>query len=443
LNNHRWNILPPVPDTYLPGDSSFSRLIFQLLYNRGLTETAQQKLFIAGDERLSNDPFLLPDMHPAVARIYRALLSGEKVAVYGDFDADGITSTVLLVQGLALLDCEAIPYIPDRITEGHGLVKDALKELLRKGVSLVITVDCGTTNLPEVEYAKKLGIDVLITDHHTPLDELPAAVAVVNPKRTDSAYPFSELAGVGVAFKLIQALYQNIGKEEACLKPLIDLVTIGTVADMSPLLGENRYLVREGLKEMNKNLRLGIRALLEKSERSTENLDASSIGWVIAPRLNAAGRLAHAMESYNLLMTVAEAEAKEMAASLEETNAERQELTASITEKAREQVLAQGILPILIADDSEYNIGIAGLVASRLAEEFYRPAIVIETGEQQSSGSCRSIPEFNIVAALNHCGRLFTHFGGHKMEYRYRGKPARTQWQHLSTYPEDGAFRTK
>jgi single-stranded-DNA-specific exonuclease len=412
LNHYRWNLLPPVPDKRLVSSSGLSPLVAQLLYNRGLTEPSQLEPFIIGDKRLSGDPWLLPDMHLAVARLYRALLSGENIAVYGDFDADGITGTALLVQGLSSLGVKVTPYIPHRLTEGYGLKTIALENLHRQGISLVITVDCGITALAEVKRAKRLGLDIIITDHHTPLPEIPPAIAIINAKRMDSDYPFSELTGAGVAIKLLQALFQGIGKERQ-LDDLLDLVAVGTIADMAPLSGENRYLVKQGLKLINTTPRLGIREIISQAGLSPGSLDAESISWIIAPRLNAAGRLAHAMTSYKLLMTDSVQEARGLAIWLEQKNSERQRLTTNVLAKAREQIQAQGISPLLIASDSNYPVGIVGLVASRLAEEFYRPAIVIRTGEKISSGSCRSIPEFNIILALNQCSRLLSQFGGH------------------------------
>ena len=412
MNHSRWNLLPPVPDKHLVNDSGFPPLIAQLLYNRGLTEPSQLEPFITGDKRLSGNPFLLPDMHQAVARTYQALLSGENIAIYGDYDVDGITATALLVQGLSSLGAKAIPYIPHRLTEGYGLKTAALENLYRQGISLVITVDCGITDLSQVKKAKKMGLDIIITDHHTPLPEIPLAIAIVNPKLPGSNYSFSELTGVGVAFKLLQALFQSIGREQQ-LDELIDLVALGTVADMAPLLEENRYLVKEGLKLINTNPRLGVREIITQTGLNIGTIDSESISWILAPRLNAAGRLAHAMTSYKLLMTDSPQEAQELSIWLEQKNAERQKLTTSVLAKAREQVLAQGISPLLVASDRDYPVGIAGLVASRLSEEFYRPAIVIRTGEQVSSGSCRSIPEFNIILALNQCSSLLSQFGGH------------------------------
>jgi single-stranded-DNA-specific exonuclease len=411
LNRYRWNILPPAPEEYLPA-SGLSPLIAQLLYNRGIRQPAQLESFLSGDKRLAGDPSRLPDIEPAVARIYRALLSGETIAIYGDFDADGITGTAILVRGLSKLGGKAVPYIPHRLTEGYGLNVTALESLHKQGVSLVVTVDCGITAIDEVKRAKRLGLDVIITDHHSPLPEMPSAIAIINPKRADSSYGFSELTGAGVALKLLQAMFRNLGKEGQ-LEELMDLAAIGTVADIAPLSGENRYLVKEGLKLMNSNPRLGLGEIISQAGLKLGNLSAESISWTIAPRLNAAGRLAHAMTSYKLLMTESPQEARDLASWLEEKNSERQRLTTKVLATAREQVVAQGIKPLLVAADKDYPLGIAGLIAGRLAEEFYRPSIVIRTGETVSSGSGRSIPEFNMIKALTERRQLFSHFGGH------------------------------
>ncbi|MCL0046410.1 single-stranded-DNA-specific exonuclease RecJ [Dehalococcoidales bacterium] len=412
MNHSRWNLLPSVPDKHPVTTSGFPRLIAQLLYNRGLTKPSQFELFIAGDKRLSADPFLLPDMHQAVSRIYPALLRGERIAVYGDFDVDGITATALLVQGLSALGGKTIAYIPHRLTEGYGLKTVALENLYQQGISLVITVDCGITALSPVKRAQRMGLDIIITDHHTPPAVIPPAIATINPKLSSSNYPFSGLGGAGVAFKLLQALFLSVGKEEQ-LDELIDLVALGTVADMVPLLGENRYLVKQGLKLINANPRPGLREMIARAGLNIGSLDTENISWLIAPRLNAAGRLDHAMTSYNLLMTNSAEEAHQLAIWLEQKNAERQRLTDKVLVNAREQVLSQGISPLLIVSNSDYPVGIAGLVASKLSEEFYRPAIVIKTGEEVSYGSCRSIPEFNIILALNQCHSLLSQFGGH------------------------------
>ena len=405
-----WNLLPQIQQT--PSPPGIDHLIAQLLHNRGVSDPSQADLFLNADQRLEADPFLLPDMHQAVNRTYQALFAGEKIAVYGDFDADGITATVLLIQGLQKLGANVIPYIPHRLSEGYGLRTPALEKLRKQGISLVITVDTGITAIEEVDKAHKMGIDIIITDHHVPPENLPQARAVVDPKRHDSAYSSTELAGVGVAFKLLQALFRGIGKEEQA-DIVLDLVAIGTIADMSPPLGENRYLITEGLKWMNTKPRPGIKALINQTRLEAGKLDADSIGWVIAPCLNAAGRLADGLTGYKLLITEAVAEAQDLAVWLAGKNEERQRLTGTTLLRAREQVIARGLPPLLITADREYPMGIAGLVASRLTEEFYHPSIVIHTADTVCHASCRSIPEFDIIAALNKLSRYFSRYGGH------------------------------
>jgi len=412
LNRLRWNLLPTIPADHPINSYGLSSITAQLLYNRGVTEPSQIEQFLQADSRLSGDPLLMPDIHQAVARTYQALLSGESIAVYGDFDADGITGTALLAQGLESLGGRITPYIPHRLKEGHGLNSAALEHLQQQGISLVITVDCGITGVSQAAKAKKKGLDIIITDHHTPLDELPPAIAAIDPKRADSRYPFPELAGVGVAFKFLQALYRSMGKEEK-LNGCLDLVALGTVADMMPLLGENRYLVKQGLKLMNSQPRPGIREMTLLAGISTDSLTTEDISWIMAPRLNATGRLEHALSSYKLMTTDSPEEAREIAMILEEKNAERQRLTTKALTKAREQILTKGILPLLIASGNDYPAGIVGLVAGRLTDEFYRPSIVIKTSDSYSTGSCRSIPEFNIIQALNQCRNILSHFGGH------------------------------
>lgn len=404
--------MPPAPDEYLNGSTGYYGLLAQLLYNRGLNDPSQMELFLVGDERLSGDPFLLSDMNTAVSRIYRALLSAEKIAVYGDFDVDGVTSTALMVQGLASLGGVVIPYIPHRITEGHGLRLAAIQELRDQGVSLIITVDCGITDIEEVRYANKQGITVIITDHHTPPATVPPAFAIVNPKLASSEYPFNELAGVGVAYKVLEALMSSLGKEDQ-IEAHMDLVAIGTVADMVPLVSENRYLVKRGIRTLNTNPRLGIREIITRAGLSAGNLDADSITWCLSPWLNASGRLEHAIASYNLLTTTSPQEAHELAALLGQQNIERQRLTAKAMMEARQQIGSQGLAPLIMLCNKEFPLGIAGPVAGKLSEEYYRPVIIINIDDKTASGSSRSIPEFNIINALNQCAGLLGRYGGH------------------------------
>lgn len=369
--------------------------------------------FLAADPCLQGDPFLLPDMSKAVTRIYSALLAGENIGIYGDFDADGICGTALLTQALSSLGAQVTPYIPHRLEEGYGLNPTALKNLHQQGISLVITVDCGITDIAEVDQAKRLGLDIIITDHHLPLFSLPPALAVINPKRVDSSYPFPHLAGVGVAFKLLQALFKALGRNQG-LDDFLDLVALGTVADLMPLLGENRYLVKRGLEVLNHTQRLGIQQIVLSGGLQLGNLDSESISWILAPRLNAAGRIDHAITSYNLLMTDSFQEAHHLAKELEQRNSERQRLTSEVLSRAREQLLAEGVdSPLLMVGGADYPPGVVGLVASKLVDEFYRPVIILQLDQAIARGSARSIPEFDIVAALSECQDLLFRFGGH------------------------------
>jgi len=412
LNHRRWHMLPPIPRDYLDGAAGLSPLVTQLLFNRGIITPSQVRSFLGTDESLLADPFLLTDMSRAVSRLYRALLSGETIAVYGDYDVDGITATAILVKGFSCLGSQAVPYIPHRLAEGYGLKSAALEQLREQGISLVVTVDCGITAVSQVEKAGRRGLDIIITDHHTPPVDLPPALALINPRLSGSAYPCKDLTGAGVAFKLLQALFQSLGRESE-LDGLFDLVALGTIADIAPLFGENRYLVKRGLEQINAAPRLGLRQMIAQTGLNDGQISAENVSWLLAPRLNAAGRMAHALTSYNLLMTESPEEAVELSLWLEKKNTERQRLTLKTLASAREQVMEQGQLPLLFASDRDYAGGILGLVAGRLSEEFYRPAVVVRIGEKLSSGSCRSIPEFNIALALTQCRHLLTEFGGH------------------------------
>jgi single-stranded-DNA-specific exonuclease len=410
LSHCRWNLLPPIQSPP-ENTSGFSPLLLQLLHNRGVVRPEDFRPFLASDKSLLGDPFLFSDMEKAINRIKRAL-PDEIICVYGDFDADGITSTAALVHGISMLGGRAIPYIPHRQTEGHGLTIPVLKNLREQGVSLVITVDCGVTDASEVKQARQLGMDIIITDHHSPLEQIPEAIAVIDPKLNGCRYPFPHLAGVGVAYKLLQALSRGTGQEER-IDSVLDLVAIGTIADMSQPIGENRYLISEGLKLMNNNPRPGIKALIAQTRLEPGAITADSIGWVIAPCLNAAGRLADGLTGYKMLVTASQQEAEELAGWLSGKNEERQRLTTSTLLRAREQVIARGLPPLLITADREYPMGIAGLVASRLTEEFYHPSIVIHTADTICHASCRSIAEFDIIEALNKFSHYFSRYGGH------------------------------
>jgi single-stranded-DNA-specific exonuclease len=408
----RWKILPSVPDEYLNA-SDLSPLIVQLLYNRDV-KPEEIDPFLSADRRLEGNPFLLPDISQAVSRVYKAVLSREKIAVYGDFDVDGVTATVILVEGLSRLGAEVITYIPDRVNEGHGLKISALEKLKAQGASLVITVDCGVTDLTEVKQAREMGIDVIITDHHIPFGNLPRAVAVIDPKRKDSVYPYSDLAGAGVAFKLLQALFHKDSREK-WLSRLMDLVVLATVTDLVTLVGENRYLVKEGLRELNNSSHVGIQEMVKLAGLRLGELGAEDISWVLGPRLNAASRMNNASTSYQLLTTQSSEEARLLALELEKKNAERQKLTNEVLSRAREKLAAKLHLPVLIDGDESYSVGVIGLVAGKLVDEFYKPTIIINLGTELCQGSCRSIAGFDVAAALAECHDLLTTFGGHPL----------------------------
>ena len=321
------------------------------------------------------------------------------------------------MQTLAAFGANVRPYIPRRADEGYGLNPEALQHLKEDGVRLVITVDCGVRSLAEVAFAKAIGLDLIVSDHHMPTEDLPDAYALINPKQPDCPYPFKELAGVGLAFKIAQALLMvnaktDNAKVELTEDELLDLVALGTVADLAPLLGENRLLVARGLQQLRRTTRPGLRALLNFS--GSKMIDTSTIGFALGPRFNAAGRFDHALNAYDLLMTTDAAEADRIALDLDSRNRDRQALTRELFEKAREIVMAHADgSALLFAADPSFNSGVVGLVASRLTEEFYRPSVVIEQGPHESRGSCRSIPEFHITRALDECRELFVRHGGH------------------------------
>jgi len=436
LSRSRWNILPAPPDVRIFTSAGFSAVLARVLFHRGIFDPSQVDPFVEVDSSLCGDALLLPGMPQAVSRIYRAMLRGESIAVYGDFDADGVTATALMVEGLSLLGAKVVPYIPHRMTEGYGLKIAALETLRKQGVSLVVSVDCGITAVEPVKKAGRLGLDIIVTDHHLPLNETPAAAAVVDAKLPGSLYPFSDFSGAGIALKVLQALYRGVGKEEE-LERLFDLAALGTVADMVPLLGENRYVVKHGLRHLNDSPRLGIREMAVQAGLELGELDSESISWTLAPRLNAAGRLDHAMASYRLLTSDSTEEAHELAVWLQQKNQERQELTTKAMGRAREK-LQGDVGPAVLVGDSDFPVGICGLVAGRLSDELYVPAVVVRTGEEFSSGSCRSIPEFNIIEAMNQFQAEvggFIQYGGHAQAagFTMRTKDVRAFGAYLSS----------
>ncbi len=414
----RWQLFPTAPATLRQRFSHLSPVLVQILYNRGLTTEAQVQGFLEGHYLASTDPMLLEDMETAVNRIGTARQNDETIIVYGDFDADGVTSTVLLVEALRGLKGmerrKVIPYIPDRVDEGYGLNIEALNKIkLEMGADLVISVDCGIRSVAEVAHAREIGLDMIVTDHHSLGRELPPALAVINPKRPNSAYPETMLAGVGIAYKLAQALHYEMASYEGfSTQNLLDLVAIGTVADVAPLLGENRKLVVEGLEVLNTLQRPGVSALAHVAGVRAGMITAETIGFALGPRINAAGRLDHAYSAAKLLATDNLLQATQFANQLNELNRKRQAITSELTQHA-ELLLENRDDYLLFAADDKFLPGVVGLVASRLKENYYRPTIVVEMGETESHGSCRSIDEFHITDALDQVGHLLLRHGGH------------------------------
>lgn len=428
-SSKHWVVAPPAAPALLRQYRGMTPVLAQVLYNRGFVEPEAATRFLYARDVSANpldNKTKMKGIDSAVARLRAAIKKREPVVVYGDFDADGVTSSVLMVQTLEALGASVKPYIPHRVDEGYGLNSQALLKLARHGVKLVITVDCGIRSVKEVEDGLAYGVDLIITDHHSIGPELPqippSRGAVINPKQEDSKYPEDMLAGVGVAYKVAEALLTvenaNNGRSSKAsqfdLNSVLDLVAIGTVADLAPLdRPENRAFVRRGLDVINQARRPGIRALLEVAGIQPGQASAMSIGFGLGPRINAAGRLESAMIAYSLLSTADIDEAEKLALELQGLNTKRQDLTRAAQDLIRERVAQTGDAPLIFASDRHFQPGIVGLVAGRLAEEFFRPAIVMEEGETESRASCRSIPQFDITHALDQCADLLVRHGGH------------------------------
>lgn len=421
--NKTWFIEPTIPSEILRNYKGMSPILAQILYNRGMDTPEDARNFIS-ELPLKVNPFIMKDMTKAVTRIRQAIRQGEKMAVYGDFDADGVTSTTLMMQVLGLLGANARAYIPNRVDEGYGLNSPALKELANQGITLVVTVDCGIRSVSEVVDGKRFGLDIVVTDHHSVGMEIPPAVAVVNPQQADCEGD-KHLAGCGVAFMVAYGIllkhFEEFGEKgypKLRLSDLLDLVAIGTVADIMPLNTPlNRILVREGLKVINEGRRPGLRALAEVSKLTLGQINAQNIGFAFGPRINAAGRLESALTAYELLSAPNDETARPYAEKLQHLNTQRQELTLKSQQRISESIRKSGIDQeyLIFAQDDEVLSGIVGLVAGRLTEEYYRPTVILERGENESRASCRSIPEFHITHALDECADLLLRHGGHSM----------------------------
>lgn len=412
-----WQIAKPIDPQSSQDLAGLPPILQQILFNRGVRTPEEAGVFINALPPAGSDPFNLLGLPGAVDRIQYALQHQEKIVIYGDYDADGVTATALLTLMLKSLGAEATGYIPNRFDEGYGLNNEALLALKDGGAGLVITVDCGIRSLEEASLARRVGLDLIITDHHHPGDEIPQAVAVINPKQAGCPYPDKNLAGVGLAYKLAVGLLNKLGMGRQTTfeaAEYLDLVALGTVADMATLLGENRALVKQGIKEIQKAQRQGVLSLVGVAGIQSAAVTSTDIGFFLGPRLNASGRLETALDSLNLLMTRDVQEAGFLSQKLNNQNRERQELTHKIQELATEQVASRDPDALLLfAVHPDFNPGVVGLAASRLCERFYRPAIVGHQNDEYVRASCRSIPEFHITRALDECASLLERHGGH------------------------------
>jgi single-stranded-DNA-specific exonuclease len=414
----RWFISPSLTPQAQEALAAFPPILRQLLFNRGYGTDAEARAFLRAEANFDTSPFQMIGMQAAIGRILYALEQHEPIAIYGDYDVDGVTATALLVQTLKALEADVRGYIPNRFDEGYGLNNEALSALKEDGVGLVITVDCGIRSPDEAAHARSIGLDLIISDHHQPADFLPPAFAVINPKQAGDCYPDKDLAGVGVAYKMAQALLERsaLGGRQVdfSVDVLLDLVALGTVADLAPLVGENRMLVRKGLQKIRATGRQGLFALANVAEMSIAKTTAVNIGFVLGPRLNAAGRLESALAAFELLTTQDLMLAGQLAQKLDVQNRERQRVTREIQARAEEMALVDDPhAHILFAVHPDFNAGVVGLAASRLVETFYRPAIVGQQSEETTRCSCRSIPEFHITEALDQCADLLVRHGGH------------------------------
>lgn len=394
-------------------------ILANVLLNRDISESEFEG-FLAKSKRSIRNPMSMLDMDKASERIASAIEKKEKIAVYGDYDVDGITSTALLYEFLESAGADVIYYIPDRKDEGYGINIMAVNKLIKSGIKLLITVDCGITAIGEVEFAKLQGMDVIITDHHTCKERIPsAAVAVVNPKQENDEYGFASLAGVGVAFKLVLALALKLGLNTGeIFDKYCDLAAIGTIADVVPLVDENRIIVEKGLQQLQNSVRPGIRALLAVAKVDTKKINASTVAFALAPRMNAAGRLGTAVTAVELLLTRDIVEAERIADQLDKENTKRQLTEQEIHNEAIEMIASdpnfQKKKVIVLAKEGWHN-GVIGIVASRITERFYRPCILISLDNGMGKGSGRSISSFNLFDALTECDSLLATFGGHSV----------------------------
>lgn len=415
--NKKWEVneADDILISKISDEFNVSRLVANIIVNKGLKDSHEIEVFLHPRRSDFHDPFLMPDMEIATNRIIKAIKDNEKVAIYGDYDVDGITSSTVLKRFLKDRGLETDVYIPNRLNEGYGLNEEAIKEISEKKYTLIVTVDCGITGNKEIELANSLGIETVVTDHHEPAEELPKALAVVDCKRKDNKYPFNGLAGVGVAFKLIQAISIKLGiKEEEYLKYL-DLVCVGTISDIVPLIDENRTISKLGLRLVKQTKNIGLKVLLDSI--GYQKIDSNTISFGVAPRINACGRMGHEKEALDLFLTNNIEEAQKITQNLNKYNLERQEIEKRIFNEVQEMMQdpEEQKLPCIVLGKENWHHGVIGIVSSKITDIYFKPSILLCIEDNLAKGSGRSVPGFDLHEALEKCGTYIKQFGGHSM----------------------------
>lgn len=411
-----WEIAPKISEDFRNKFPEINPIVLQLLYNRGITTQEEIDKFLSPDySRDTYNPFLFPDMEKVVERIFRAIAKKEKITIYSDYDVDGVTSSVVLLKTLKELGAEFIDvYLPDREKENYGLNKNALDLISKNKTKLLITCDCGISNFDEVEYAKKLEMDIIVTDHHVVLKKIPQAYAVINPQ-IENSYPFKYLAGVGVVFKIVQALLKrsSLKNKEAFEKWLLDLVALGTIADSMPLLDENRVFVKYGLIVLNKTRNIGLRTLIKETKLNLGEITSWNICYQLGPKLNSASRINHANIALKLLLTETIVQAKEIVEQLNKINNKRQKLTDKIIKKIKEEIGDEAKEFLIIREIKDLPLGLSGLIAGKIAAIYNRPTFIISLKENAIFGSGRSMKDFNLLELLDKTKEYLLQYGGH------------------------------
>jgi single-stranded-DNA-specific exonuclease len=416
----KWELVESRPHeeiASLARESNVNFTIARILMNRGIDTAELVERFFNPSPAHLYDPFLMRDMEKAVDRIIRSLEQRERIAVYGDYDVDGITAVSMLYLFLKDLGGNVIPYIPDRQTEGYGISEAGILEVQKSGVDLIVSVDCGITSINESKYATARGIDLIISDHHEPADQIPEALAICDPKRDGCNYPFKDLSGVGVAYKIAQGVIAKLGLDPEYAEKYIDLVALGTAADIVPMIDENRVFVKEGLEKINNAPEVGLASLIESAALKTGKIEVGHIIFGIAPRINAVGRLGSALRAVKLLTTRDKAGSRQIAGILEEENRRRKDIDNVTLEEAVAEIEATmnpHTARSIVLSREAWHPGVIGIVASRLIERYYRPTVMISIENGIGKGSARAIAKFDIYQALKACSDLLLQFGGHK-----------------------------